>query len=105
MENEPVVDKPTMIQAILDGYGIEITDLEFLLRGFGGDCYRAETRTGTSYFLKLHNCHFDLFFFAASAPRPRTLGDLYLFPITSIHLASLVRRKKISKAGIDVSLE
>jgi len=55
MENEPVVDKQTMIQAILDGYGIEITNLEFLLRGFGGDCYRAESLTGVSYFLKLHD--------------------------------------------------
>jgi thiamine kinase-like enzyme len=51
------------IRAIQQGYGIEITHPEFLLRGFGGDCYRAETRpsislrtgSGISYFLKLHD--------------------------------------------------
>jgi len=55
MENSPKIEKQTLIQAIFDGYGIEITDIEFLLRGFGGDCYRAESLTGISYFLKLHD--------------------------------------------------
>jgi len=55
MENKSAIDKQTLDQAILNGYGIEINHLEFLLRGFGGDCYRAVTRTGLSYFLKLHD--------------------------------------------------
>lgn len=55
MENLPIINKKSMFQAILDGYGIEITDFEFLLRGFGGDCYRAETPAGVSYFHKLHD--------------------------------------------------
>jgi hypothetical protein len=49
------MDEKIMIQAIEDGYGIEITNLEFMLRGFGGDCYRVETGAGNSNFLKLHN--------------------------------------------------
>lgn len=43
------------IQAIRQGYGIEIANLEFLVRGFGGDCYRAETAASSSYFLKIHD--------------------------------------------------
>ena len=43
------------IPAIRQGYGIEIASFEFLLRGFGGDCYRVETNAGGSYFLKIHD--------------------------------------------------
>jgi Ser/Thr protein kinase RdoA (MazF antagonist) len=55
MENETNIAKDTLIQAVRGGYGLEITTLDFLLRGFGGDCYRAETSVGTSYFVKVHD--------------------------------------------------
>jgi Ser/Thr protein kinase RdoA (MazF antagonist) len=55
MDNSITLDKQNMVQAIKDGYGIEITNLEFLLRGFGGDCFRANSTGGTCYFLKLHD--------------------------------------------------
>ena len=55
MKNKNHIDKDTLIQVTHQGYGIEIADLEFLLRGFGGDCYRAENQAGDSYFLKLHD--------------------------------------------------
>jgi hypothetical protein len=43
------------IRAIQQGYGLDIGNLEFLLRGFGGDCFRADTPNGERYFLKLHD--------------------------------------------------
>jgi Ser/Thr protein kinase RdoA (MazF antagonist) len=55
MKNETFIDKEKLIRSIHQDYGLEIVNLEFLLRGFGGDCYRAVTRSGESYFLKLHD--------------------------------------------------
>jgi hypothetical protein len=55
MKSKNLIDQQILVQAIRKGYGLEITDIKFLLRGFGGDCYRAETSTRTSYFLKLHD--------------------------------------------------
>lgn len=55
MKIETLVDIQKIIQAIQQGYGLDIINIEFMLRGFGGDCYRANTRSGISYFLKLHD--------------------------------------------------
>ena len=55
MENEPKIGKEKLVRAIQQGYGFEITNLEFLLRGWGGDCFSVETSDGRLYFLKLHD--------------------------------------------------
>jgi Ser/Thr protein kinase RdoA (MazF antagonist) len=47
--------KAALIQAIEEDYGLEIENMKFLLRGFGGDCYRLETSERGDYFLKIHN--------------------------------------------------
>jgi len=55
MENQPKISKNKLIFTVQQGYGLEIENIVFLLRGFGGDCYRAESLTGINYFLKLHD--------------------------------------------------
>lgn len=55
MKNETLIDKEKFIQAIQQGYGFEIANIEFLLRGWGGDCYLVETKKGERYFLKVHD--------------------------------------------------
>ena len=55
MENDNLIDKATLIYAIQQDYGVELIDIDFMLRGFGGDCYRAETNTDISYFIKVHD--------------------------------------------------
>ena len=56
MENPPTrINQTLLATALLEGYGFQVTRLEFLQRGWGGDCYRAETHAGESYFLKLHD--------------------------------------------------
>ena len=42
---------PTITQA----YGIPLRNLRYLHRGWGGDCYTAETAKGERYFLKFHD--------------------------------------------------
>lgn len=56
MENQTApMDQTLLTTAMQAGYGFEVAHLEFLQRGWGGDCYRAETHSGACYFLKLHN--------------------------------------------------
>jgi thiamine kinase-like enzyme len=55
MENQFKIGRDQLILAVQQGYGLSLESVEFILRGFGGDCYRAETIFGTSYFLKLHD--------------------------------------------------
>ena len=55
MKNEPAIGNKAFIQAIQQGYGFDIVSLEFLLRGWGGDCYVAKTDKGQRYFLKVHD--------------------------------------------------
>jgi spectinomycin phosphotransferase len=55
MGKATVNDKQNLLLAIQQAYGLEIIHLEFLLRGFGGDCYRVETNAGSQYFLKIHD--------------------------------------------------
>jgi len=53
MDNQHKIDLDDLILAVQKGYGLELEKLEFLLRGWGGDCYRLETSDGTPWFLKL----------------------------------------------------
>lgn len=55
MSNQQITIQNELTGAVQQGYGIELENIEFMLRGFGGDCYQAETRTAASYFLKLHD--------------------------------------------------
>ena len=55
MGNEPITGKEKLIHSVQQSYGIEIANLAFMLRGFGGDCFRGETNDGHPYFLKLHD--------------------------------------------------
>jgi spectinomycin phosphotransferase len=55
MDKEPAIGTENLIKTIQEEYGLEVAALRFLLRGWGGDCYLAETRSGTHYFLKLHD--------------------------------------------------
>jgi len=55
MDHQHKIALEEIILAVQKGYGIELENLEFLLRGWGGDCYAAETREGKRYFLKLHD--------------------------------------------------
>jgi len=48
-------DQLLLETALQAGYGFQVACLEFLRRGWGGDCYRAETHSGACYFLKLHD--------------------------------------------------
>jgi thiamine kinase-like enzyme len=55
MADQLITNKKDLILAIQQGYGIELENIEFLLRGFGGDCYRVDTQNSASFFLKLHD--------------------------------------------------
>jgi thiamine kinase-like enzyme len=55
MPNQRTTQKTDLIDAVLQGYGIELENIMFLQRGFGGDCYRVETGGAGSYFLKVHD--------------------------------------------------
>jgi Ser/Thr protein kinase RdoA (MazF antagonist) len=50
-----IIGTEALTQIIWKGYGITITSLHFLQRGWGGDCYKAETPNGESFFIKLHD--------------------------------------------------
>ena len=53
VKNNLIIDESKLMRAIRENYGLEITDLQFLLRGWGGDCYRADTLAGTPWVLKV----------------------------------------------------
>ena len=55
MENKLKIDQDKLILAVQQGYGVDLKKVEFLLRGWGGDCYQAEIENGERYFLKLHD--------------------------------------------------
>jgi Ser/Thr protein kinase RdoA (MazF antagonist) len=55
LNNKSAIEIEDLYRAIQESYGIQITNLEFLLRGWGGDCYRIDTSDGERYFLKLHD--------------------------------------------------
>jgi len=55
MDNLHKIDLDDLILAVQKGYGIPLENIEFLLRGWGGDCYQAKARNGDRYFLKLHD--------------------------------------------------
>jgi len=55
MKHQSVKKKERLVQAVQQGYGIEIASLEFLLRGWGGDCFQVVASGGERYFLKLHD--------------------------------------------------
>ncbi len=71
MENKPTKKTEVFLHAIRSGYGIEVDTLQFLLRGWGGDCYAAETKKGERYFLKIHD---DATYMGTAA----TLRNFYL---------------------------
>ncbi len=48
-------EETLLVGALQQAYGFQIALIEFLQRGWGGDCYRADTQTGERYFLKLHD--------------------------------------------------
>jgi thiamine kinase-like enzyme len=60
MSKQRVANKNDLMLAVQQGYGLEIENIEFLLRGFGGDCYRVDTRTSASYFVKIHDPYMNL---------------------------------------------
>ena len=75
MENEPAIRKGTLIQSIQTGYGIDIETLRFHQRGWGGDCYVAQTNKGKRYFLKLDDMEKNTVFatpFDRTVPEPGT---------------------------------
>ncbi|MBN1667617.1 MAG: aminoglycoside phosphotransferase family protein [Anaerolineales bacterium] len=47
--------KEEILAAIETGYGIQLNDLQFLLRGWGGDCFAGRGANGKRYFLKFHD--------------------------------------------------
>ena len=55
MDSALSIGTDKLLQAIQQEYGLDIINLEFLLRGFGGDCYRCEAHNGNNYFLKVHD--------------------------------------------------
>ena len=55
MSNEHVTNINNLMVAVQQGYRIELENIKFLQRGFGGDCYRIETDSAGSYFLKVHD--------------------------------------------------
>jgi len=55
VKSKNIIEQQTLIHAIQGGYGFEIVNIEFLLRGWGGNCYVAETKNGVRYFLKVHD--------------------------------------------------
>lgn len=55
MDDQHKIDIEDLILAVRKGYEIELENLEFLLRGWGGDCYLAQTAAGERYFLKLND--------------------------------------------------
>ena len=55
MSNQRLAKKNDLMLALRQGYGIELENIEFLLRGFGGDCYKVETANTDNYFLKVHD--------------------------------------------------
>jgi len=54
MKQQPGIKKEELVRAVQQGYEIDIASLEFLLRGWGGDCFQVESPGGEHYFLKLH---------------------------------------------------
>jgi len=68
MGNEPVIGRETLIKAVQQSYSFEIVDFEYLLQGWGGDCFVTTTRDGTPYFLKLHDQEKNAVFVASSRP-------------------------------------
>ena len=66
MENEPAIGSENLLQTIRLEYDIDIQNLVFHQRGWGGDCYIAETRTGKRYFLKLQDQERPIVFAASS---------------------------------------
>ena len=55
MTKQTLISKEKLSQAICQGYGFESVKLQFLQRGWGGDCYLAETDCDQRFFLKLHD--------------------------------------------------
>ncbi len=55
MTGKAPLDLQILIETVHHEYGISLVSLQFLLRGWGGDCYSAVTRDGVRYFLKLHD--------------------------------------------------
>jgi spectinomycin phosphotransferase len=53
MENETGLGKEMLIRTIQEDYGLEVINLDFRQRGWGGDCYAVDTRIGERYFLKV----------------------------------------------------
>lgn len=66
MENEPDIGRENLIQTIHLEYDIDIQNLVFHQRGWGGDSYIAETSAGKRYFLKLKNQERNNVFAASS---------------------------------------
>jgi spectinomycin phosphotransferase len=55
MNNTLKIDPQTILQTVQLEYGLAIQEMEFLLRGWGGDCFVAKTAEGIRYFLKFHD--------------------------------------------------
>lgn len=55
-----------LLPAIRQAYDLEVDKLAFLQRGWGGDCFLAETPAGERLFLKLHDSDTHTFFAASS---------------------------------------
>lgn len=55
MDAGPDFTEESLLPAIRQAYGLEVDKLAFLQRGWGGDCYLAETPAGDRFFLKLHD--------------------------------------------------
>jgi hypothetical protein len=54
MDIEPSIDTEHLIRVIRQQYGINTRNLNFLQRGWGGDCYSIESANGGLYFLKVY---------------------------------------------------
>jgi Ser/Thr protein kinase RdoA (MazF antagonist) len=72
-------------QAVRQHYGLVVSAPRFLSRGWGGDCYVAETRAGERYFLKLHDPT-DILEMAASS------RAFYLPLIHQLYTRGILRR-------------
>jgi len=63
---QDIIKKDQIIQTVQQVYGIELKRLQFLLRGWGGDCYLGESGDKPTYFLKIHDQEVNAVFAASS---------------------------------------
>lgn len=85
MDNEPAIGRDKLIAIIHQAYGFRPDDLRFLIRGWGGDCYLCEVRSGGRYFLKLHDPIVNSVYAASSRP-------FYLPLMNQLHTKGILPR-------------